>query len=270
MFSIPGRNTATGLILLTLTWLGAAPLAAQSSEDKDPKALVERMVRTIGGKDALYKLKDVQYTYIYQDAKTGKQDVSTERYIFDGELSWAEYHKTDCTMPDVNGTLVQSYDGKQSWTTLDGQPVEDPKMQKRSDFLRKTNYYWFAMMFKLLDPGMFYKYKGTQQIDGITYDLVEVGFETGIGDAQDTYVLYINPYTHIVDQFLFTVMDFGVKDPLLMRVKYQTVDGVMLPSVRHYTPSNWEAEPGDKWMLEIMQDIKFNNGFKRATFSGQP
>ena len=125
MFSIPGRNTATGLILLTLTWLGAAPLAAQSSEDKDPKALVERMVRTIGGKDALYKLKDVQYTYIYQDAKTGKQDVSTERYIFDGELSWAEYHKTDCTMPDVNGTLVQSYDGKQSWTTLDGNPVEE-------------------------------------------------------------------------------------------------------------------------------------------------
>lgn len=235
-------------------------------QDADAAALVKQVVARVGGMEGLHRLKDVQYTYTYQ-LPDGKQDVSTERYIFDGEASWAAYSKAEATGGGA-GKIVQGYDGQTTWVTVDGQPSSDEKVLKRGDFLRKTNFYWFAMMHKLTDPGLQYRTKGTKVMEGIAYQLVEVGFENGVGDAQDTYLLYINPYTHLVDQFLFTVMDFGRKEPLLMRVQYETVDGVTLPTMRRYIPSNWEAEPqGDGWTLEIMQNIRFNNGFKKADFA---
>ncbi|CAM2005237.1 DUF6503 family protein [Acanthopleuribacter pedis] len=252
-------------IAMTLIALLSQPLFA--FQDTDAKAWIDKVVARVGGMDGLHRLKDVQYTYIYQ-LPNGKQDVSIERYIFDGEASWAEYTKGDATMPETKGKVVQGYDGKTAWATIDGQLSSDEKVVKRADFLRKTNYYWFAMMHKLGDPGLQYKSKGTKTLEGIPYQLVEVGFENGVGDVQDTYLLYINPFTHLVDQFLFTVMDFDRKEPLLMRVDYETFEGVTLPTMRRYIPSNWEAEPqGDGWVLEVMQDITFNNGFKKTDFS---
>ena len=35
-----------------------------------------------------------------------------------------------------------------------------------------------------------------------------------MGDAQDTWLLYINPYTRLVERFLYTVMDRGRANPL--------------------------------------------------------
>ena len=213
-------------------------------------------------------LVDVQYEYLYRKNGEGKEDVSIERYVFDGELSWAKYTKRETLFPDSKGELIQGFNGKTSWATLDEEPVTDEKILKMSDFLRKTNFYWFAMMPKLSDPGINYKYKGTKEKDGIQYDIVEISYESGVGDVQDIYLLYLNPNTHLVDQFLFTVMDFGLKDPLLMTVEYEEVEGLWLPTKRKYIKSNWEGEIlGDAWVDEISTNVKFNNGFDRSTFS---
>ncbi len=243
-------------------------LLSAAAFGQDAKQLIDQMIDVSGGQELLYQLKDVEYRYTYQNAKTGKKDVSLERYIFDGELSWARFDEQNNALAQVPGQLVQGFDGAKAWATIDGEAQSDPQILKMADFLRKTNYYWFAMMFKLADPGMTYKYNGERNLEGIPYQIVEVGFEVGVGDVQDTYVLYINPYTHLVDQFLFTVLDFGRKDPLLMRVQYGHVDGLMLPVVRRYIAADWEGTPqGDDWTLEIMQDIKFNQNLDRAAFS---
>jgi hypothetical protein len=134
--------------------------------------------------------------------------------------------------------VIQAYNGKDSWVTVDGKPISDPQAVKLADFSRKTNFYWFAMMFKLLDPGVTYKYEGTRNTEGKTYDLVRIGFEAGVGAVQDSYLLCLNRDTHLVDQFLFTVIDFGIKDPLLMKVTYKEVSGSKLPAYRIYIASN--------------------------------
>jgi hypothetical protein len=41
--------------------------------------------------EKLRTFRDVEYKYTYRDKKTGKADISIERYVFDGELSWAKY-----------------------------------------------------------------------------------------------------------------------------------------------------------------------------------
>ncbi len=260
MKSVFGKKA---ILLLAL----AAPALDALAQDKDPKDLVSRMVRAIGGVEGLYAKKDVQYRYLYRQPN-GNQDISIERYLFDGELSWAEYSAYQTAGPEFEGKKVtQGYSGKSSWVTVDGVPSEDPGAIKRADFLRKTNFYWFAMMFKLLDPGLNYAYEGTRNYEGVEYDLVKITFGDNVGDAQDTYLLYINPYTDLVDLFLFTVMDFGVAEPFMMKVDYTPVEGLMLPAVRRYAPATWAGDMrGQDWAIEIMTEVKFNNGFKPAQF----
>jgi hypothetical protein len=239
-----------------------------SDQFKDPKELIKKMVEKTGDYNKLKSLKDVQYTYTQRDNPSGREDVSIERYIFDGELSWAKYliHQNH-VFADKQGEVIQGYNGKESWVTLDGQLLDDPQANKLADFLRKTNFYWFAMIQKLLDPGLNYSYEGNKSINNINYDIVNVSFDTGVGDVSDTYVLYINPETNLVDQFLFTVMDFNVSEPYIMKVEYEQIDGVVLPAKRRLTKSNWDGDIlEDNWTEEIMTDIKFNNSFKREDF----
>jgi hypothetical protein len=247
--------------------IGLLGVAAGASEARaNPgRALVAEMVAKVGGMDRLYRLGDVQYTYTYR-LPDGREDVSSERYIFDGELSWARYSKRQAhALPQVHGELVQAYDGNRTWCAADGKRLTAPAALRSCDFLRKTNFYWFAMMQKLLDPGITYTYQGTRKVGGTDYRMVRITFNEGVGDSQDTYLLYINPRTKLVDRFLFTVMDFGKKQPNLMTVKYKTLSGVTLPVTRRYTQSDWNGTlPKDaRWTTELMTDIKFGNGFSR-------
>lgn len=236
-----------------------------NAENADPKKLIEQMTEVTGSYEDLKSMKDVEYIYTVTNEETGNSDISEEKYIFDGELSWAKYIKRENdTFSHLQGEVVQGYNGKESWMTLNGELVTDEGDLKYADFLRKTNFYWFAMMQKLLDPGTTYSYEGKEKLNGTEYDLVKISYEPGIGDVSDTYVLFINPETHLVDQFLFTVMDFGVTEPLLMKVEYKQFGDVKLPVYRKFT---WpKPDGGGTWIVEKMTDLKFNNGFERSAF----
>jgi len=250
------------LVLAVCAFLSAPQVIGAQ---QDARTLVERVVRTAGGLEGLRARRDVEFTYITRQPD-GTERVSLERYVFDGELSWGRYGEAGRT-PEGVSQVTQGYDGSRTWVTHDGAPVEDPEVIRRADFSRKTNYYWFAMMFKLIDPGVNHEYLGTRTVEGVEYDVVRMTFGESVGDVQDTYVLYINPWTHLVDQFLYTVMDFGITEPSLKKVTYRNVDGLMLPVRRIYTQSNWDGDVlGDGWSEQIMQDIELDNGFEREMF----
>ncbi|CAM1361158.1 conserved protein of unknown function [Tenacibaculum soleae] len=92
-------------------------------------------------------------------------------------------------------------------------------------------------------------------------------FESKNNDAKDIYQLYINQQTKLVDQFLFTVMDFGKTEPFLMELKYENIEGLLIPTKRRYKSSNWNAEVTKKpWILVDWSDIKFNNNLSKLEF----
>lgn len=241
---------------------------SRGAEGPDPKELVTKVVAEAGGVEALRAKKDVEYTYLYRNGANGKLDVSLERYVFDGEKSWARYDVHENLAPNADGPVIQGYDGTTTWETVDGVRTTDPQALKMADFLRKTNFYWFAMTFKLLDPGMRYVYEGRRKVGKTSYEVVRIGFEQGVGDVSDTYVVYINPNTWRIDQFLFTVLDFGMTEPLLMKVDYDRVDGVLLPVKRRYAPATWSGKIRGKpqWTDEISVGVRFDNGFSDALF----
>lgn len=234
--------------------------------DNKAHELVYEMTQKVGDYDQLLRKKDVVYTYTYQ-TPDGKADVSTEKYLFDGELSYGLYNKHERTLANLEGPIEQGYDGTEFWLKHNGVIVTDSTSLKRVAFNRPTNYYWFTMMQKLLDPGLHYEYLKEQTMDGSKYDVVKVTFESKNNEPKDIYQLYINKETKLVDQFLFTVMDFGKTEPFLLEMDYENVEGLLIPTKRRYTNANWDAEvTNESWILVDWSNIKFDNGLNRDDF----
>lgn len=79
--------------------------------------------------------------------------------------------------------------------------------------------------------------------------------------------MYINRKTKLVDQFLFTVAVFGITEPKLMQLKYEEVEGILLPTSRQYKPSTWDAEvTDDPWVTVTWSNIKFNAEITKTDF----
>lgn len=228
--------------------------------------LVYNMVQKTGDYNKFLEKKDVIYTYTYQ-TPDNKTDISLEKYIFDGELSSGTYKKHERTFANLEGSVEQGYDGNEFWLKHNGELLNDEKLLQRVAFSRPTNFYWFAMLPKLLDPGLHYEHLEEKTIDNVKYDVVKVTFETTEDKPKDIYQVYINKETNLVDQFLFTVADFGRMEPLLMKVEYETIEGILIPTKRKYKASDWEAtESNDPWVNVNWTDIKFNNKLTIADF----
>lgn len=239
---------------------------AQTVENK-ALSIVNKMVEKVGDYDLLKSKKDVIYTYRYT-TPDGKFDHSTEKYIFDGELSYGYYHTHQRTFDDLVGNIEQGWDGNEYWLKHEGKIIDDKKRLQRVAFNRPTNYYWFAMIQKLNDPGLVYEYLGETNTDGNTYDIVKLSFEKQGDKASDIYQLYINKKTSLVDHFVFTVADFGViEEPFIMKVEYEKIDDFYIPTNRKYKKSTWNADVSDDPWTEVKwTNIKFNNGLKKENF----
>lgn len=229
--------------------------------------LVYKLTQTVGDLAKLRAKKDVTYTYTYTtvDQKTDKVD---EKYIFDGEYSYGAYQQHERTTPQLTGLIEQGFDGKSVWLRHAGAYVEDEALLKQVLFNRKTNFYWFTMFQKLMDPGLNYAMVKVDVLDGKNYDVVDVSFNSEDGKPTDIYRLWINKETSLVDQFLFTVADFGKMEvPNLMKLQYEEVDGLLLPTKRMYTKADWEGKIiKDEWIHVEWSNIKFNTGISKDIF----
>lgn len=230
---------------------------------QDARTLITKVVDANGGIDALHKLKDVSFDYTFKVTGANIVDVSKERYIFNGEVSYAEYIKRQVyALPQLNGKHTQFFNGTKTESKIDGKIITEQQPAYIGHSLRKTNYYWFAMMFKLLDPGVNHKLLPNRKVNHISYKVVEMTFGDNIGDASDKYILYINPETYRIDQFLYTALAFGAKDPSLMKVKYEKIDGIYVSTYRKYAPADWNGNVlKETWTEQFTKNVKFNNNF---------
>lgn len=258
---LSGRLLALGLVFAAPSLL-AADTTASSAE-----ALVARMVDTVGSMSDLHGLRDVEYTYVYR-TPDGKTDLSVERHLFDGHLSWGRYPIHEAfAMPGAPGEVVMGTGRDGPWLVVNGQRITDTKKVGTAAFLRPTNFYWFAMFQKLQDPGVQLALMSPQTVDGVRYARVKMTFAPQGDKRTDDYILYFNPDTGLVDQFLFTVRQAGITDPLLMKVNYEKIDGIMLPTRRKYAPADWNgAVKKDAWTDQLILGVHFNNGFRPQDF----
>jgi len=150
-----------------------------SSVAQNANQLVAEMIETLGGKQTFFNLGNVTYDYAYTNPKNGGKLRGKETYVFDGELSLGDY--TEHSILGGMGKILEGYDGHNAWVKINGKISTDKKANSLARFLRKTNYYWFTMFFKLQDEGVNLKHIGTKKVEGHDYNLVKVTFGNTIG-----------------------------------------------------------------------------------------
>lgn len=255
--------------ILSLFLMGFITFANPVSAQNQATALLKKTEAAMGGWNKLYKQKDVEFTYLYE--YPGKQkDVSVERYIFEGEHSWAKYSTHEINvLPKQKGEAIQAVVNGKAMLTLDGKAITDAEAIGGAHFLRAANYYWFTMMYKLSNPGTKHNYLGTETVNGIAYEKVELSFDgakTG-KEANDVYILYINPETNLVDRFFFSLPAMGVNKPvILMEVMYTKMKGLQIPAKRNiYMPNKTGGYADAPSLVQTSSNIKFKNGFTAET-----
>lgn len=235
----------------------------------NPKGMLQEVSKTIGGMDGLKNLKDVSFTYNYVHPD-GKKDISTEKYIFEKEISWAKYttHQINVA-PNLKGNIVQFYNGKEAFVYNNGKTVTTPQLVGVGQFLRQANYMWFTMMNKLTDPGTIHKYLGQEVVEGTNYDKVHISYDSKVTgkEQNDIYIVYINPNTKMVEQFKFSLPAFKVFEPVLLaKLQYQEIDGVKVITTRNMFSPN--PKGGYLPMIsQTLENVKFNNGFTSESLS---
>jgi len=252
--------------IASIGMVGCSKTNSITSNDKSIQ-LIQAMEKVNGGWNSLLKLEDVEYTYKYDDKAKGI-DMSTERYIFQDESSWAEYSQHNVNvMPGKEGKVMQSLvDGKPK-IMMDGKKITDEAAVGGTAFLRHANFYWFTMMYKLNDPNAVHTYLGTEDMNGMKYDKVNIKYKGTGKTANDEYILYFNPKTHLVDQFYFSLPAFGINSPVIrMELEYKKINGVYIATHRkgYFPDGNGGYVLGGEY---TSSNIKFKNGFTKTGLS---
>lgn len=237
-----------------------------------PETIAQNIVAASGGLEALKALKDVSYTYTYDDLAKGAKDISEEKYIFEGELSMAKYTTHGVhVVPELEGDAIQKFDGEKACVIVNDEKLTDEKAIGTSHFLRKVNFFWLTMMFKMADPGISYEYLGNEEVNGTAYDKLKVTYDGAVTQKEqnDGYILYVNPETKLVDQFLFSLPAFGINDiVLLMKVEYEEINGLQLPTTRKmHAPLPEGGHTPEPVLIQTSNNLSFNNGFTTEEFA---
>ncbi|MEM8508544.1 MAG: DUF6503 family protein [Bacteroidota bacterium] len=273
-------NFFTGLTLILLVSCAEQPKKAtpttvateESSAEAPvydtakPETVLAAIAHAHGGWGDLWKKRDVKFTYRYHNPVLNTTDLSEERYIFRNEASYGHYTQHEINvMPDAEGTVTQCFDGESTQVLVNGEKNEDPQGNAVADFLRKANYFWFVMPYKLNDPGTIATFEGQEEFNGISYDTIKITYDPEITgkEQNDIYVLYVNPETKLIDRFYFSLPFMGVNDPVLIAdYSYEAVNGQKIATKRTYLlPDETGTYPEDPVLVQTLSNIQFNNGF---------
>lgn len=256
------------LFVTCLFALLSIQLEAQQADAKS-KMLLDQMYEVTGDYSKIWMKKDVQFDYLYDNFDAGK-DMSQEKFIVEGEHTWASYtvHQRN-VLPGQEGIAQQSLiDGKPQ-LTLNGKFVTDEQALGATKFIREVNPFWFMMTYKLADGATIHKYLGSEDVDGVQYEKVSLKYnnaQTG-KPADDEYILYYNTKTKLIDLFFFSLPAMGVNDPIIkMEIDYQVIDGIYVPAKRRSfapNPATGEYTMNGEYTFS---NVKFNNGFKKEDF----
>lgn len=230
-------------------------------------AILTAMEQAHGGWNHLRDKKDVTYNYEYT-VPEGKADISTERYIFDSEISFGHYTRHEInTMPTENGIVTHLFDGEKTTIILNEDVIKNERTISIAEFVRRANYFWFVMPYKLNDPGTIAKYLGTEVYNDITYAKLEVTYDAKITrkEQNDIYILYINQETQLIDRFYFSLPFLGISAPVILaEYQYEIIEGQKIAVNRNYfLPDAKGAYEESPSITQTLSQIKFNNGFTK-------
>ena len=188
---------------------------------------VLRAIEAGGGLEAWYAAPTSSYAWEYANVGSNLQFKS---HLVADNRSRRIYHRLESLGDYGDPQPVDArfaWDGEEAWMW----PPEIDRVNPR--FWASTGFYFSSIPFVLADPGITYEAMPPAQLDERTYDMVRVGYETGVGDASDTYTLYVDQETGRLRAIRYTVTYGGRPargESLFYYDDYVTVDGLSVPT----------------------------------------
>lgn len=242
----------------------AAMLAAEARDRLMASEGGQRVLEAIeaqGGLEAWYAAPTSAYAWEYSNHGS---NMRFESYLVADNRTRQVYHdlRTFGT-PDAVEEVEASFawDGEQAWISPAAREQPNPR------FWALTGYYFQSIPFVMADPGLNFTVLPPEELDGVPHDRVLAYFDAGVGDSPgDTYTLYIDPETDMVDAILYTVTYGRAYEPapegpepppagtLLYYLDHTTVDGLTVPT-RFRGYAYRDGQQGDlrneAWTTEI-------------------
>ena len=151
-------------------------------------------------------------------------------------------NSTKVRVDKSDGTSI-IYDGQEVFITPESANAEGA----RFDIF--TWQYFFAMPFKLTDPGTIWDKEQKRTLDSLEYDTARLSFESNVGDSPDDwYVVYKDPQTNRLKAASYIVTfskerEKAEEDPhAIIYSDYKSFKNVDLAT--NWTFHNWNEEDG--------------------------
>ncbi|MEP2668495.1 MAG: DUF6503 family protein [Cyclobacteriaceae bacterium] len=145
------------------------------------------VLKAHGGLDKWRSFKTLEYDLLHSGDST-----PTEHYTLD------LLNRRDLTVAD---SFKIGFDGKEVWVA----PNKGAFSGRSARFYHNLYSYFLTIPFIVADPGAIYS-DDTLTVNGKQYDVINVAFEAGVGDAdKDAYKLLIDPSTKQMEKLLYTV-----------------------------------------------------------------
>jgi len=157
------------------------------------------------------------------------------------------------------------FEGRMAWNGEEAWFVPADVTRINSRFWALTGYYFQMIPFVFADPGVDYELLPDEELDGETYDMVEVSYEEGVGDANDYYITYVDQESGLVHAIRY-VVTFGGRPPggetLFYYEDYNTEDGLTVPTgFRGYGFADGERGSfrNEAWTTDIDFGVPFDS-----------
>ena len=190
-----------------------------------------------GGLEAWYSAPTSSYSWEYSNLGANMRFKS---HLVANNETRQIYHRiltlgTPEEVEEVDARMA--WDGQDAW--ISPADIEQPNPR----FWAATGYYFESIPFILADPGVNFALQEPADLDGVPRDRVMAYYNAGVGDTPgDTYTLYINRDTGLVDAVLYTVTfgrpytpssgvpELPARGTLFRYGDYTTVDGLTVPT----------------------------------------
>ncbi len=184
-----GRAARTGAIAGVVLALAVAASGRQENgepgESETAQALVHGWIQALGGMETYAGLRSATYTLTTEmhDPASGRLRRTRPRYVTLARLETGEAARVERWEGD--DFIQHGFDGARQWAVMNGRALgAGDKDYDEARYVAGDVVYWISLPFKLLDPGVFLHYDGTDT-DG--NHQVRVTFGDDVGDHSDTW-----------------------------------------------------------------------------------
>lgn len=227
-----GTMSSAGALVAMLGLWTSAPAIAGTHQDPKALAVVDAVEKAIAPDNGWSKVGGLRFTFsVVKDGKTLAEvhhvwDVRSGQYRVDWSSKEGDQRLAIFNV-GAKGRQGEAYmRGERTVTgapatpaTPATRPPRPPGMAgwlKAPDLVARqmleTGYgrfindtYWLLMPLKMKDPGVNLDYDGEKTIDTKTYDVLKVTFDQVGLTPGDTYWVYVNRDTHLIDRWEYVL-----------------------------------------------------------------